>query len=146
MAYSNPLYYLISRKKREYHQIPKSLHATDEGNEWELSRLKKKGGVGGEEDVQRKVILKAGTKVMELQHVNPMQWCAVNIRPMMELLMEGSLTVFSIADYLAYTAKVSDGAAVYQLTSLLQYDSRRKMRTKNGFSWGENLFTWVGCV
>ena len=66
-----------------------------------------------------------------------MQWCGANVRILMELLREGSLTPHSIPDYLAYTAKISDLAAMYQWSSVLQYDDLyRKMQAENGFRWG----------
>ena len=127
VATINPFYHLIPPSKTKYHQIIKFLSVSDQENEEEE--------VWG--DGQRKLIIKTGTKAMKLQHVNLMQWCGANVRILMELLREGSLTPYSIPDYLAYTAKISDLAAVYQWSSVLQYDDLyRKMQAENGFRWG----------
>lgn len=127
VATVNPFYHLLPPNKVKYHQIVKFLHIGEDEKEEEE--------VWG--DGQRKLVFKAGTKATTLQYVSPMQWCGANVRIMMELLREGSLTIHSIPDYLAYTAKISDLAAVYQWGSVLQFDDLyRKMQAQNGFRWG----------
>jgi len=127
VATVNPFYHLINPSRPKYHQIVKFIRLYDEESVEEE--------VWG--DGQRKLVFKAGTRTKKLQDVNPMQWCGANVRIMMELLREGELQPQSIPDYLAYTAKISDLASVYEWRSVLQYDDLyRRMQAENGFRWG----------
>ena len=65
-----------------------------------------------------------------------MQWVAANIRILFELVREGKLQSANIWDYLAYTVKIAEMAAVYKWDSVLSYDHAfRKAQAAAGFRW-----------
>lgn len=128
VAALNPLFHLLPPGSTKYHQIVKFIDMGEEEEQEELWG-----------DGERKIIFRAGAKRLQLHQVSPMQWCGANVRILMELLRERSLAPENIVDYLAYTAKISDLAAVYKWGSVLLFDDRyRRAQAENGFRWGSD--------
>ena len=128
MGKDNPLFHLLPPSKAKYHQIVKFVHVRGEEEDDEEE-------VFGEG--KRRVVIRGQRKSRKLHDVTPMQWCGANVKIMSELLREGTLNATSIPDYLAYTAKVSDLAEIYQWRSVLEYDDLyRQMQSQSGYRWG----------
>ena len=86
------------------------------------------------------IVLKSGTKKLKLDSVSPMQWTAANAKIMAKLLLEGKLGSDHVANYLAYTVKVSNLAQKYTWQSVLVYDREyRHFQAIHKFLWGSDI-------
>ena len=84
-----------------------------------------------------KVTLNIGTRKPRLDSITPHQWSAANARIMYTLIQEGSLSQDTVADYLAYTVKISQLGDVFEWVSVLLYDREyRRQQAFLGHAWG----------
>lgn len=83
------------------------------------------------------MVLNIGTKKPRLDSLSPHQWSAANVRIMYQLIMDGTLHMNNIPDYLAYTVKVSQLAECYEWVSVLAYDREyRRLQAALDYTFG----------
>ncbi len=126
----NPLVYLSDNKNCEYLDItdfvPSSYYEEDE------QILSSQEG--------SEIVLKTGPRKVKLEKVNQMQWSAASCRILAKLLLEGKLGLEAVAQYLAYSVKISGLAQRYVWSTVMLYDReyRRAQATYN-FPWGSDV-------
>ena len=121
MGKDNPLFHLLPPSKAKYHQIVKFVHFRGEEEDDEVF------GEG-----KRRVVIRGQRKSRKLHDAMVWGKCEDNVGT-----VERRLNATSIPDYLAYTAKVSDLAEIYQWPSVLEYDDLyRQMQSQSGYRWG----------
>ena len=123
----NPLSYLLPVQKVKFRDITDYIGLAETGEHVLESR----------EGSQ--LLIRTGPKKPRIEQVTPMQWCAANMRIMVEMLRDGDLAHVHLMDYVAYTIKVSELANKYTWLSVLYYDQAyRRMQQSHKFRWGSD--------
>ena len=123
----NPLNYLFPSQNVKYKDITEYLGPVDTGEHV----------VDSADGTQ--VVFRTGPRKPKLETVSPMQWCAANLKIMVDLLRERTLTQRSVMDYIAYTIKVAELANKFTWLSVLQYDQTyRRMQQMHQFRWASD--------
>jgi hypothetical protein len=128
-AVFDPVYYLRPKSTSKYHDITEFV-APKKGDFEEV--ISSKEGV--------EIVIRSqdkGTKKVQLSSVSVTQWNIANTSILYQLMVDGTLALTSISDYLAYTIKVLELSYHHEWSSVLIYD--REYRSKQaayGFRWG----------
>jgi len=128
-AVFDPVYYLRPKSTSKYHDITDFV-APKKGDFEEV--ISSKEGV--------EIVIRSqekGAKKVHLSSVSVTQWNIANTSILYQLMVDGTLALTSISDYLAYTIKVLELSYHHEWSSVLSYD--REYRSKQaayGFRWG----------
>ena len=91
------------------------------------------GGEGG-------IILETGPRRPPLHKVSISQWNSANAKILANLIMDGSVNINSIPDYLAYTQKINRMYDRYEWETVLLYDREyRQHRASVAMRWGTDV-------
>ena len=91
------------------------------------------GGEGG-------IILETGPRRPPLHKVSISQWNSANAKILDNLIMDGSVNINSIPDYLAYTQKINRMYDRYEWETVLLYDREyRQLEASVAMRWGTDV-------
>ena len=87
-----------------------------------------------------KVIFETGPKRPALHKITLAQWNCANARIQDTVILEGSLNINSISDYLAYTQKVNRMQERFEWETVLLFDREyRQLQASVGMRWGVDV-------